>query len=91
MAYRIRQVWAVDVPTPGRGGRVNEDLATLMDEMKRLGPGMVLEIAAEGDRSPRAVKALVSRAARELGVSGPHWSANGRVYARPAAAPRRRR
>ncbi len=90
MAFKITQRSAADVPTPGRTGKVNEDLVTLKDQMKRLGPGMVLEIEPQSGQSVRATKGLVSRAAKDLGASWRHWSEDGKVFAKPAVETRRR-
>ena len=90
MPFKITSQWAVDVPMPGKTGKVNEDLVAVRDAMKNLAPGMVLEIQPGQGKSTRGVKTLVSRAAKDLGAEWQHWSADGKVYAKPTEEPKRR-
>ncbi len=79
-----------DVPPPGRTGKSNEDFTAVRDEMRRLGPGMVIEIDAGTEKAVRSTKMLVTRAAKDLGTTWRHWSAGSKVFAMPAEAGRRR-
>jgi len=53
-----------EVPTPSSAGKVNEDLMTLKEEMRKLASGMVLEIEAGSEKSVRGTKLLVSKGAK---------------------------
>ena len=91
MALKITARKATEVPRPTSVGKVNEDLEALKAQMASLGPRMVLEIEPDRRRSLRGVKAMVTRAARELGVSWRHWHAGNKVFAQPTRRRRGRR
>lgn len=83
MSLQITQRREHEVPMPGRTGKVNAELAKVKEEMQKLGTGMVLEIEIGSDRTVRGTKALVTRAARELGGTWRHWHAGSKVFAQP--------
>jgi len=70
--------------------RVQEDLEALKSEMRRLAPGMVLQIETDGPKAVRSAKMLVSRAAKQLDGRWQHWNVGTTVFAKPAEAVRRR-
>jgi len=80
-----------EVPKPGRTGKVNEDLAALIGEMRKLAAGMVLEIETGSQKSVRGTKTLVTRAAKQLGARWRHWHVGTKVFAKPVEEVRRRR
>ncbi len=90
MPLKITQRSETEAPTPGKTGKVNEELIALKDQMKKLGSGMVLEIEASGQTSVRAAKGMVTRVAKELGGRWQHWSLGNKVFAKPAEIVRRR-
>lgn len=83
MPLQITQRREQEVPMPGRTGKVNAELAKVKAEMQKLASGMVLEIETGSDRSVRGTKALVTRAARELGDRWRHWHVGSKVFAQP--------
>ena len=91
MALKINVRKESEVPRPTSSGRVNEELEALKAKMRDLGSGMVLEVEADRATSVRATKALITRAARDLGTAWRHWHAGNKVFAQPKAARRRRR
>ena len=90
MPLNISQKSEKEVPTPGRTGKVNEDLIAVKDAMKKLGSDMVLEIEATGQTSVRAAKGMVTRASKELGTRWQHWSVGSKVFAKPLGEVRKR-
>ncbi len=90
MPLKITQKPAEEVPSPGRTGKVNEELIALKDQMKKLGSGMVLEIETGSEKGVRGAKVLVTKAAKELGGQWRHWSVGSKVFARPVEEIRRR-
>lgn len=90
MPMKFTQRRAEDVPTgkPGRG--LNPDFLVVKSEMARLTPGLVLEIQTSTDNTVRGTKMLVTKAARELGVSWRHWNVGSTVFARPVEEAKRR-
>ena len=80
-----------EVPRPRAGGKVNEEMEALKAKMGSLPAGMVLEIEVASGRTVRGAKALITRAARELGSTWRHWHAGNRVFAQPTRRRRRRR
>ena len=91
MPLRITQKREDEVPTPSSTGKVNQDLADLKEEMRKLDAGMVLEIEAGSDKAVRGTKMLVSKGAKQLGANWRHWSVGTKVFTRPAEMIRRRR
>ena len=79
-----------EVPTPTSMGRVNEELEAIKNEMRKLASGMVLEIETGSEKAVRGAKMLVTRASSQLGSRWQHWGVGTKVFARPAAAIRRR-
>jgi spore cortex formation protein SpoVR/YcgB (stage V sporulation) len=79
-----------EVPTPSAMGRVNEDLETIKSEMRKLAPGMVLEIDVGTQKAVRGTKMLVTRASAQLGSRWQHWHFGTVVFAKPAGEIRRR-
>ena len=69
MPLKITQRPEHEVPKPSRAGKVNEDLVAVKNEMMKLGQGMVLEIEAGSEKAIRGAKALITRAAKELGTT----------------------
>ncbi len=90
MPLKITHKPEQEVPTPGRAGKVNEELLALKEEMKKLASGMVLEIETGSEKAVRGAKVLVTKAAKELGAQWRHWSVGSKVFARPAEAVRKR-
>src|SRR2546425_11264173 len=90
MPLRIRHVKEEEAPKPTSTGKVNEDLHALKTEMTKLVSGAVLEIEAGSEKAVRGVKALVTRAARELGSQWRHWHIGTKVFAKPVEAVKRR-
>ena len=90
MALSITQRQENDVPEPNAVGRVNEDLETLKSEMRKLLPGMVLEIDARQGPTVRSTKTLITKAASPLGGAWQHWSVGTTVFAKPKETTRRR-
>jgi len=91
MPLKITQRPEHEVPKPSRAGKVNEDLVAVKNEMMKLGQGMVLEIEAGSEKAIRGAKALITRAAKELGTPWRHWHFGSKVFARPAEGTQRRR
>jgi hypothetical protein len=91
MPLRINVRKESEVPRPRAGGKVNEELEGLKDKMMGLPAGMVLEIEVAAGRTVRGAKAMITRAAREIGSTWRHWHAGNRVFAQPARRRRRRR
>ena len=90
MALKISHRREDEVPTPSAMGRVNADLESLKEEMRRLGSGMVLEIETGSEKAVRSAKTLITRAGNQLGTRWQHWSVGSKVFARPAGEARRR-
>ncbi len=90
MPLKITQKRQEDVPTPGRTGKVNEELLALKGEMKKLSTGMVLEIETGSEKAVRGAKVLITKASKELGSQWRHWSVGSKVFAKPAEEIRRR-
>ncbi len=90
MPLEITQRPESEVPKPGRTGKANEDLLTVKNEMKKLASGMVLEIETGSEKSVRAAKTLITRAAKDMGGRWQHWHVGSKVFARPVEAARRR-
>jgi len=91
MALKITARREADVPRPTATGKVNEDLEALKAQMAKLPAGSVLEVEVDRGRSPRGVKAMITRAAKQLGATWRHWHDGSKVYAKPARRRRRRR
>ena len=91
MSLKITQRNLQEIPTPTRAGRVNQDLEQLKQQMRDLARGSALEIEVESEKDTRRIKALITRAARELGAQWQHWSMGTRVFAVPASGERPRR
>jgi spore cortex formation protein SpoVR/YcgB (stage V sporulation) len=79
-----------EVPTPSAMGRVNEDLETIKSEMRKLAPGMVLEMDPGNEKAVRGTKMLVTRASTQLGSRWQHWHVGTVVFAKPAGETRKR-
>jgi hypothetical protein len=79
---------ASDVPQPTAAGKVNEDMEALKAQMAKLPAGSVLEVEVDRAHTTRGVKAMITRAGKQLGAMWRHWDAGNKVYAKPA---RRRR
>lgn len=90
MALKINVRKETEVPRPTSRGTVNEELEALKGKMAELPSGMVLEVEVDKGSSVRAAKALITRAARDLGAAWRHWHAGNKVFAQPRAARRRR-
>ncbi len=90
MPLRIRHLKEEEAPKPTSTGKVNEDLHGLKTEMTKLASGAVLEIEAGSEKAVRGVKALVTRAGRELGSQWRHWHAGTKVFAKPVGVVKRR-
>ncbi len=90
MPLKIAQKPEGEVPTPGRAGKVNEDLVAIKEQMKKLGSGMVLEIETGSEKAVRSAKTLVTKAGKELGAQWQHWSAGSKVFAKPIGEIKRR-
>lgn len=90
MPLEIRQGPESEVPKPGPTGKVNQDLLTVKNEMKKLASGMILEIETGSEKSVRAAKTLITRAAKDMGGRWQHWHVGSKVFAKPAEAVRRR-
>ena len=91
MPFNIAHRKESDVPQPTKSGRVNADLQQMKAELARLRNGMVLEIDSGSRGAVRRTKGLVTRAGNQLGARFEHWHEGSKVFARPAAAVRRRR
>jgi len=91
MPLKITHKPEEDVPTPGRTGKVNEDLVALKAEMLKLGQGMVLEIETGSEKAIRGTKALITRASKQLGTRWRHWHMGTKVFAKPTGQVRGRR
>ena len=73
-----------DVPAqPNRPGRMSSALKSIMDELERVAPGMVMVIEMGQGDSIRATKALVARASNELNMPVRQWHSGNQVYAHP--------
>ncbi len=90
MPLKITQKPAEEVPSPGKTGKVNEELIALKDQMKKLGSGMVLEIETGSEKGVRGAKVLVTKAAKDLGGQWRHWSVGSKVFARSIEEIRKR-
>jgi TusA-related sulfurtransferase len=90
MPLKIAQKKEEEVPTPGRTGKVNQELVALKDEMRKLSSGMVLEIETGSEKAVRGAKVLVTKASKELGSQWQHWSVGTKVFAKPLGEIRRR-
>ncbi len=90
MALQISQRKEEEVPGTSGGGRNNDDLVSLKNEMSKLPAGMVLEIDTGSEKSVRGAKMMITRAARQLGTEWKHWSVDGKVFAKPEGATKRR-
>lgn len=91
MPLKIAQRKLEEIPVPTRAGKVNPELEQLKEQMRTLTPGSALEVDLEGEKDARRVKALITRAARELGARWRHWSLGSKVYAVPESGERPRR
>ena len=80
-----------EVPGPGKGGRVNLALVSVLDEMRKLATGMVLEIETGDEKAIRATKSLITRAANQMDTRWQHWHVGTKIYARPMGPPNQRR
>jgi hypothetical protein len=79
-----------EVPTPSAMGRVNEDFEAIKSEMRKLAPGMVLEIETGSAKSVRGTKMFVTRASAQLGTRWQDWNVGTKVFAKPAGEVSRR-
>ena len=91
MALKINVRKETEVPRPTSTGKVNEEIEALKGKMAGLPSGMVLEVEVDKSKSVRSAKAMITRAARDLGANWRHWHSGNRVFAQPKAARRRRR
>lgn len=89
MALKITRRSLEETPRPTSSGRVNEDLEQLKQQMRELAPGSALEFELQRPGDARRVKALVTRATRELGANWRHWSMGNKVFAAPWERQRR--
>ncbi len=90
MPLQFSQKKADEVPAPGSGGKVNQELVALKSEMAKLGSGLVLEIETGSEKGVRGTKMLVTRAASQLGTKWRHWHSGTKVYAQPEDGAKRR-
>jgi|SRR3990172_2399977 len=90
MPLKITSKPETEVPSPGRAGKVNEELVAIKDEMLKLTSGMVLEIETGSEKAVRGAKVLVTKAAKELGRQWRHWSVGTKVFAKPVGEVRKR-
>ena len=90
MPLKISHRKAGEVPTPTSSNKVNEDLATIKNEMVKLATGMVLEIEAGSEKAVRGTKIMITKAANQLGARWRHWHVGTKVFARPLETIRRR-
>ena len=91
MALKMTVRKQSDVPGPVSDGKINPDVEALKARMAKIGAGMVLEVEVPKGSSVRSTKALITRAATQLGgAKWKHWDSGMKVYAQPVRRRRRK-
>lgn len=91
MPLKVVRRKASQVPPPPRASKLHDDLERLKSEIGTLTADTVIEVEAVSAQAIRGVKALITRASRQVGIEVKHWHVGTKVFAQPKAeaAPRR--